>query len=64
MALAAPPPPGVVILTSSEQLKVYDQLVRATLTGAEDQLVSLFRVLNFEDIPLSREEMFSPRERG
>ena len=56
MALAAPLP-GVVILTSSEQLKVYDQLVRATLTGAEDQLVSLFRVLNFEDIPLSREEM-------
>ena len=56
MALAAPPP-GVVILTSSEQLKVYDQLVRATLTGAEDQLVRLFRVLNFEDIPLSREEM-------
>lgn len=56
MALAALPP-GVVILTSSEQLKIYDQLVRATLTGAEDQLVSLFRVLNFEDIPLSREEM-------
>ena len=56
MALAALPP-GVVILTSSEQLKVYDQLVRATLTGAEDQLVSLFRVLNFEDVPLSREEM-------
>ena len=44
-------------MTSSEQLKVYDQLVRATLTGAEDQLVGLFRVLNFEDVPLSREEM-------
>lgn len=57
MALAVLPLLGVMGLTSSEQLAVYDNLVRAVLTGAEDQLAGLFRVLNFQDTPLAREEM-------
>lgn len=44
-------------MTSLAEVEAYDDMVRAVLAGAEDQLAVLFQGLNFSDVPLAREEM-------
>ena len=44
-------------MTSLEEVEAYDKMVDAVLKGSEGQLADLFQQLNFEDIPLAREEL-------
>lgn len=44
-------------MTSLEEVKAYDKMVDAVLKGSEGQLADLFQQLNFEDVPLAREEL-------
>lgn len=44
-------------MTSSEQLEAYDRLVDAVLKRSERGVAMLFKELNFNDIPLARDEI-------
>lgn len=44
-------------MTSLEEVEVYDKMVDAVLKGSEALLADQFQQLNFEDVPLAREEL-------